>query len=229
MDAGAAVRVARALASYLSAATVPSSHRPPAAPGPDGRPAGAVLSADQYETAARMLLVEAWAREARDGASASAWVAAGGLDPLPAARKAAVAVELEGALAAAAAARAAPARAPPPADAAAAVTVARCASGGTVAMGEAGPLLKSASFLAGTPDRLAELWGGGGGAGDRPRGRGRLPALPASVTPLQAAAGAALGGLLAYAAFAERRALARGARRAATALGLSSLAPIASR
>ena len=236
LDAGAADDVAATLERYLASVVV--------APGPRGggghtvrspfssssgdatatTTAGAVLTVDAYETAARMLLVEALSREARTPARAAAWVAAGGLAPLPEARRAVLTAELEAAAAAVvaeAAAAAAAAAAPPPPSlphADAAVNVSRTPSdsgGATVALGDGGALLKSASFLAATPERLAELWRGGSAALGAPAASS-APWLPAGVSPTMAAAAVIAAGVAASVAAAERGAVARarrGARR----------------
>ena len=114
--------------------------------------------------------------------------------------------------------------------------------GSTVALGTGGGgvVLRSTSFIASTPDRLAELWSSGSGgeaatAEDEPAAatkKQRWPkisnpspssssfpsSIPASLYSVQAAAAAALGAVVAYAAFAERRSLARAGRSGLRAL-----------
>lgn len=158
------------------------------------------------------------------------------------------------ATAAAAAAVTAPlaASSPAPVDASAALLPSG-SKGSTVALGtgmRGGVVLRSTSFIASTPDRLAELWssGSGGSGGEAPATdeaalssaarRQRWPtvdgppfssplssSIPASIYSVQAAAAAALGAVVAYAAFAERRSLARagrsGLRALASTLGLA--------
>lgn len=127
-------------------------------------------------------------------------------------------------------------------------------SGSTVALGTApggpGVVLRSTSFLASTPDRLAELWGGGSNSGSgngeaeqqRQRRSNNAPRRASSSSssphPLLAslfspdspllsaqAAAAAVGAVVAYAAFAERKSIARagrsGLRALASTLGLA--------
>ena len=112
--------------------------------------------------------------------------------------------------------------------------------GSTVALGAGcgGVVLRSASFIASTPDRLAELWSSGsGGSGEameeeattstqrqqrwpkinNPSSSSSFP-IPPSLYSVQAAAAAALGAVVAYAAFAERRSLARAGRSGLRAL-----------
>ena len=141
---------------------------------------------------------------------------------------------------------------PAPVDASAALLPSG-SKGSTVALGtgmRGGVVLRSTSFIASTPDRLAELWssGSGGSGGEAPATdeaalssaarRQRWPtidgppsssplssSIPASIYSVQAAAAAALGAVVAYAAFAERRSLARagrsGLRALASTLGLA--------
>ena len=290
LDAGSASTVAAELAAYLDAAAVPGGRGPPprgggeasggaaaaaaaaASPSQAGgggalHASGPVLTRDQYETAARLLLVEALCREAGRPGDALAWTDGGGLAPLTAERAAALRGEVVGAAAGAAAAPPAaavtPAVVPPPAPqpaagpakipptpfapltppspphqpaALAAAGPAGLGGGPTVALGAGalGAVARSASFLAATPERLADLWrspSAAGGVGDEIGGGGgngppRPPlAKPAALPPAglglpAAAAAAAAAGVLAYAAFAERRALGRALRAAAARLGV---------
>jgi len=120
--------------------------------------------------------------------------------------------------------------------------------GSTVALGTGGGgvVLRSTSFIASTPDRLAELWSSGSGGGEveeeaeganaaasastqrwpkikNPSSSSRSSSsssfsIPASLYSVQAAAAAALGAVVAYAAFAERKSLARASRNGLKAL-----------